>query len=213
MTTAPKPAAPATPAPTGFWRLAIIFSFIINLILVLVLVGAVVFIFPIRNAIAVPLIGGLYDNFILMNEATIRADVPVNDRIQVVDTIIVSDTLPVVFDLPLETDTTVTLVESTPIQGATIFLNGQPLPINIVLPQGTPLKIRLGLTVPVSQTVPVILNVPVNLDVPVKLNVGVNIPLKQTELNVPFTNLAEIVKPYNDLLNQTPASIEQLLGQ
>lgn len=82
------------------------------------------------------------------------------------------------------------------------------MPTDIVL-QGTPLNIHLVLVVPVSQTVPVVLHVPVdlevpiNLDVPVSLDVPVNIPLSETDLHQPFTNLAALLRPYNRLLELT----------
>ena len=67
-------------------------------------------------------------------------------------------------------------------------------------------------TVPVVLDVPITLNVPINLDVPVNLQVPVNIPLRDTELHEPFTNLASLVGPYNALLDATPSSWAELFG-
>ena len=92
-----------------------------------------------------------------MDQAHIRTTITVSDTIQV------KDTIPVVFDLPLSQKTEVTLTKNTPIKGATIYLNGQAVPLDLDLPPGTKLGIQLDLTVPVNQTVPVVLNVPVNL--------------------------------------------------
>ena len=178
---------------SGFWKFAVLFSFLVNAILVLVLLVVVGLIFQIKNGIAAPLIGGLYDNFVLMDDAHIVSAIAVNDTIQV------NDTIPVVFDLPLNQETAVILTQDTPVSGATIFLNGAAIPINVILPQGTPLNIRLNMTVPVSQTVPVVLNVPVHLQVPV------DIPLNRTQLHQPFANLAQLVAPYNALLNALPS--------
>lgn len=194
-----KPAKPASVI-TGFWRFAILFSFLVNVILVLVLLVVVGLIFQIKNGIASPLIGGLYDNFLLMDQAHIVT------TIQVVDTIQVNDTIPVVFDLPLQQDTAVTLIQDTPINNATIYLNGSPIALNIVLPQGTPLNINLNMTVPVSKTIPVVLNVPINLQVPV------DIPLAQTNLHEPFTNLAALVQPYDAMLDALPSSWGEIPG-
>jgi hypothetical protein len=199
------PAAPlAEPQPIAgrFWKFAILFSFALNVILVLVLLGLGVMIFEIKNSLAQPIIGGLHSSFVEMDQASIITTIDVND------TITVNDTIPVVFDLPLNQQTTVTLVEATTIPNTTVFLNGVPIQTNIILPQGTPLNISLNLVVPVSQTIPVVLRVPVALKVPV------NIPLNQTELHPPFTNLASIVGPYNDLLNGLPSSWgEAVTGQ
>jgi len=192
--------APAGAGLTGFWKFAILFSFLVNIVLVAVLLVAVGLIFEIKNGIASPLVGGLYDNFVLMDKARIVSTIAVNDTIQV------NDTIPVVFDLPLNQDTQVVLTQDTPVNGATIFLNGTPIAVNVVLPRGTPLNIKLNMTVPVSTTIPVVLNVPVRLQVPV------DIPLNQTELHPPFTNLAALVAPYNALLQALPSSWAGIVG-
>jgi hypothetical protein len=59
---------------------------------------------------------------------------------------------------------------------------GQLYPnVNLNLPAGTPLMIRLKLDVPLQTTIPV------------KLDVPVNIPLKDTELGPQFERLGKIV--------------------
>jgi hypothetical protein len=42
--------------------------------------------------------------------------------------------------------------------------------------------------------------------------VPVNIPLRETELHQPFTNLAALVEPYDTLLDNTPSSWAELFG-
>ena len=59
---------------------------------------------------------------------------------------------------------------------------------------------------PVSQTIPVALKVPVVLNVPV------DIPLDQTELHPPFTRLAGLVGPYDQMLDKLPSSWKELFG-
>jgi hypothetical protein len=186
--------------PQAAWNSMIVFSFVVNVVLVLVLLVLGLLLFDIKSSIAQPLIGGLHSNFVLMDNAHIISTIAVNDTIQV------NDTMPVVFDLPLNQATVVTLTAPTTIQGATILsLNAGGLSLynavgDIVLPAGTPLPVQLSLVVPVSQTIPVHLNVPVNLTVPV------DIPLNQTELHPPFTNLASLVGPYSELLKGLPDS-------
>lgn len=208
----------------AFWKAATLFSLVVNLVLLVVVLGLGLLVFQIKRAIAAPLVGGLHANFVQMDEATIITTVlvedtiQVNDTIQVVDNIQVNDTLPVVFDLPLNTATVVTLTRDTTVPNTTVFLNGLPVPTDIILPVGTPLDIQLNLIVPVSQTVPVVLDVPVNLDVPISLDVPVSlqvpvsIPLRETELHEPFTNLAALVAPYDALLDATPSSWAELFG-
>lgn len=204
--------------PSAFWRAATLFSFIVNGVLLVVVLAAGLLIFQIKRSIAQPLIGGLYTSFVQMDAASIVATVhvddtiTVNDTIYVNDTITVNDTLPVIFNLPLDTNTQVVLTDDTPIPNTTVMLNGLAVPTDIVLPAGTPLNIHLVLVVPVSQTVPVVLHVPIqlevpiNLEVPVSLEVPVNIPLRDTDLHQPFTNLANLLAPYNALLELTPSS-------
>ncbi len=203
----PAPQPGARPAlagplklPQAVWNSMIVFSFVVNVILVIVLLALGLLLFDIKSSIAQPLIGGLHSNFVLMDNAHIMTTIAVNDTIQV------NDTMPVVFDLPLNQATVVTLTAPTTILGATILsLNAGGLALynavgDIVLPAGTPLPVQLSLIVPVSQTIPVHLNVPVNLTVPV------DIPLNQTELHPPFTNLASLVGPYAELLKGLPDS-------
>ncbi len=189
-------------APSGwdrFQKFAVLFSFVMNLILLLVVLTLGVFFFQIKNAVAKPLLGGLYNGFVAMDQAHITSTIPVNTTIEV------NDTIPVVFDVPLKTDTVVTLVKDTQIPNTTIYLNGAPIPVNIILPAGTPLSLNLDLTVPVSQTVPV------KLTVPVSLAVNVDIPLQQTELHRPFASLRDLFAPYYALVSALPESWTQAL--
>jgi hypothetical protein len=190
--------------PDAFWKAATLFSFAINLGLVIALIALGLMVFRIKQGIARPLITGLHTNFVQMDAAHIVTSV------QVVDTIHVNDTLPVVFDPPLSTNTTVTLKCDIPIPNTTVYFNGLPAPTNIALPAGTPLDIKLDLVVPVSKTVPVVLDVPVSLNVPVNFNVPIDIPLNQPELHAPFTGLANLVGPYDSLLSAAPSSWSDL---
>jgi hypothetical protein len=192
--------------PQAVWNSMIVFSFIVNIVLAVVVLVLGILLFSIKNSIAQPLIGGLHSSFVQMDNAHIVT------TINVKDTITVDDQLPVVFDLPLNQATVVTLTAPTTINGATIVqLNAGGLQLynavgDIVLPAGTGLPVQLSLVVPVSQTVPVVLNVPINLNVPV------DIALNQTDLHPPFTNLANIVGPYNALLEQAPNSWAEVFG-
>ncbi len=205
---APKTAAPAKPGaprklkiPQAAWNTMIVFSFIVNAVLVIVLLVVGMLLFKIKASIAQPLIGGLHSNFVKMDDASIITTITVSD------TILVNDTMPVVFDLPLSTNTVVTLTQAVAIPNTTVILNGIPIPTDIILPAGTPLTINLDLTVPVSKTIPVKLTVPVLLTVPV------NIPLNRTELHEPFTNLSNLVGPYDVLLQSLPGSWPEVFGQ
>jgi hypothetical protein len=168
----------------AFWTVAAIFSIGLNIILIVAVIIIGQQLFAINNLIEDGLISGLYDNFVLMDEATI------------VTSVTVEDTIPVQFDLPVTTNTTVTLTEPTSINGASVVISTGVLninaPANIVLPAGVELPIALDITVPVDQEVPVVLEVPVD------------IPLSQTELHEPFVGLQEVVSPYRQLLGDLP---------
>lgn len=202
----PKTKPEPKPLAGEFWRFAVLFSFVMNILLLVVVAGLVGLVFQITGGVAGPIVGGLHDSFLQMQRASIITSIPVNE------TITVNDTIPVVFDLPLNQNTTVVTTEPLTISGATVNIQSGGLTLNananIVLPAGTSLPVQLNLVVPVSQTVPVSLKVPVQITVPV------NIPLAQTELNAPFTQLAGIVAPYDALLKTLPASwSEAFLGK
>ncbi len=189
----------------SFKGFAILFSFIVNVIFVLLFVVVIAFAFQIKKNIAGPLIGGLYGSFVQMDAAHIQMSIPVNTTIQV------NDTMPVVFDLPLQQNTNVILSENTLITGASVTIAGGVLQLNnapttIFLPKGTVLPVTLNLTVPVSQTVPVSLSVPINIPV------AVDIPLDQTELHEPFSNLRDLFAPYYNVVSLLPDSWGELVG-
>jgi hypothetical protein len=181
----------------AFWTVASVVSLTVNLILILVLLILGRQLFAIKTLVEDGLIGGLYENFVKMDEANIQTTILVNDMIQV------KDQIPVVFDLRLNQDTVVTLVEDVSIPQTKVMLNGVFIETTVVLPEGTPLNITLDLVVPVSTTVPVVLDVPVTLKVPV------DIPLDQTELHTPFVGLQEVVSPYQMTLSALPDSWEE----
>ncbi|MBI4772546.1 MAG: hypothetical protein HY784_19460 [Chloroflexi bacterium] len=195
----------------AFWRSATLFSFVINLVLLTVVIVLALWLFDIKSTVVGPLVEQLHTSFVEMDQAHIRTVIQVVDTIQVSDTIHLKDQLPVAFDLPLATDTQVILTQDTPVKNAIIYLNEQPVPLDIVLRAGTPLNIKLGLTVPVSQTVPVELDVPVRLQVPISLPVSVDIPLADTELHEPFARLEQAVGPYDSLLSEIPNTWDQAL--
>jgi hypothetical protein len=174
-------------------------SLAVNIILFVVLIILGTQIFNLKAVLEDQLIGGLYDSFVQMDEANITTTIVVSDTIQV------KDSLPVVFSLPLQQETEVVLTRDAPIRRATVFLNGAPVPTDIILRRGTRLNIYLDMSVPVNQVIPV------ELDVPVHLTVPVDIPLNQTELHQPFVGLQEVVLPYKTLLEQMPDSWGELV--
>jgi hypothetical protein len=182
----------------AFWTTASLLSLTINIILIVIIILLTRYLFTLQYMLDDELVTALNDNFALMDDAHIIT------TIQVSDTIKVEDNIPVVFDLPLQQETQVVLTRDTPVKNATIFLNGQAVPIDIILRKGTPLNIALDLVVPVNQTIPVVLNVPVNLTVPV------DIPLNETDLHVPFAGLQGALGPIKELLAMMPKEATDL---
>jgi hypothetical protein len=178
----------------AFKNFAIIFSFVVNLILIVVLLAAVPLILPIVNNIAVPIVGGLNQSFVDMGQARIVRIIEVNDNI------------PIRFDVPLTTATTVQLLEPVPLQAPTTFvlpggggfINGT---VSLDLPAGIDLPVQLDLIVPVSQTIPV------------NLAVAVDIPMAETELGQPFQNLQAIFGPLDLFLRALPDDASDLFDR
>jgi len=171
----------------AFWTIASVMSFTVNIVLVIVLaillqnfrtVGVTV------NGLSDQLLGGLYNNFVKMDQAHITTSIPVSKEI------------PVQFTLNVSGPTNVILSEDVPISGALVTVNTGGLNINnaranIVLPQGTVLPIFIqNLSVPVDQSVLA------------ELNVAVDIPLNQTDLHEPFVGLQKVVEPFYCLIKQ-----------
>lgn len=176
----------------AFWTITGLLSLGLNAVLIaaVILLGGELF--AIKNLVSEQLVGGLAQNFALMDQAVIRTNVVVNDRI------------PVQFTLPISKQTTVILTDDMPINGANVNMRTGGLsivnaPTDIILPAGTPLDIQLTMDIPVDTTIPVTLNVPVD------------IPLNQTELHEPFVGLQQVIAPYNSLLEELPNSWNEVL--
>jgi hypothetical protein len=168
----------------AFWTIASIISLTVNIILIIILLLAWQMLGQIRTiqtyglGEASGLLGGLYTNFVKMDEANIRTSIHVEKEI------------PVQFSLNVSGPTNVTLSQPVTISGATVWvqtggLNIRDANATIVLPAGVVLPINIeNLVVPVDQKVLAALDVPVD------------IPLDQTELHEPFTGLQDVVKPW-----------------
>lgn len=176
----------------AYWTVTGSLSIIVNIVLLVVVIILAGQLFEIKKVVNDQLIGGLYNNFVRMDEATIRTSIPIKTSV------------PARFDLPLKTQTNVRLTQDTYITGARVSLYGGVVTINsaptdIVLPAGTLLPVELDLVVPVDQ------------QIPVELVVDVDIPLKQTELHQPLTGLQQVLDPYYRMLSNTPNSWTEAL--
>ena len=99
----------------AFKTFAILFSFTMNLVLLIVLLLLAPQILPLVDNSVKPLVGGLNESFVQMSGATID------------QTIVVDQMMPLELDVPLETETIVTITENVPLSG---------IPARFVLPDG-----------------------------------------------------------------------------
>jgi hypothetical protein len=181
---------------SGIKNFMIVFSFIVNLVLVVIVVGLLLFIFDIKNNVVTPLVAGLHSSFVGLNEATIDWTIPVRDNI------------PVVLTVPLETNTVVTLTDNVPLSvAATINLPGvgtlNNAQVFLQLPRGLELPVALDLDVPINQTLPI------------SLDVRAVIPLEMTQLDDPIQNLRLLFDPLTRALYNLPGNFGeagQLIG-
>jgi hypothetical protein len=163
----------------AFWTIASVISLGVNLVLIVILLivlqmlGAIQFT---ANDQASSLLGGLYTNFVKMDQATIASNIPVDA------------TIPLNIVVPVQATTRITLAESVVIPNAHVRINTGEVNIDadatVTLPANTALTVNLDFPLTVQN------NIPVHLDVPV------NIPLSQTELHEPFVGLQEVVEPW-----------------
>lgn len=170
----------------AFWTIASVLSMIVNVVLIIILL----LLFQMLNRIqdlqsyatnrTSGLLGGLYTNFVKMDQATISSTIPVDAQI------------PLNIVVPVQTTTEIQLDQATVIKNAHVFIDTDVLRLNapatVTLPKDTPLTVRLNFLLNVQNSVPV------HLDVPVK------IPLNQTELHEPFVGLREVVEPWYCLI-------------
>jgi len=169
----------------AFWTIASVISLSVNVVLLIALLviyqmlGGLNGIISLAQSQANGLLGGLYQNFVKMDQATIST------------TIAVDANIPLDITVPVQTSTNIALAEDVVIPNARVKIDmggAQNFHIDadaiVTLPAGTPLTVSLDFPLQVKDTIPVHLDVPVN------------IPLNQTELHDPFVGLRMVVQPY-----------------
>ena len=172
----PRPRYKFGPA---FWTIASIMSLSVNVVLLAVgllalrMLGGLQFI---AQDQASGILGGLYHNFVKMDQATIAANIPVDAMI------------PLNIVVPVQATTRITIAEPVVIPNAHVRINTGSLNIDanaeVTLPANTPLVVTLDFPLNVQNSIPV------------HLDVAVNIPLNQTQLHEPFVGLQKVVEPF-----------------
>lgn len=187
----PPPPPPVQPLESGreswfatrflpaFWTIASLISLGVNIVLIVILLIAL----QMLGALQVTaddqisgLLGGLYHNFVKMDQATITRTIPVDANI------------PLNIVVPVQATTRIILAESVVIPNAHVRINTGSLNIDadaaVTLPANTALMVTLDFPLNVQNTIPVHLDVPVN------------IPLWETQLHEPFVGLQQVVEPW-----------------
>lgn len=192
------------------WRFMIIFSFIVNFVLVAILLIAGLFIFQIKAQVADPLIGGLHSTAAGLSESTIDWIIPVRD------------TVPVVLDVPINSETitsVVTEINGVPVNqipGETVVRLTRDVPIRITgasIDAGN-LQLRnatVDITLPANTLLPVVLDLDLKLDteLDIELDVRAVIPLNETQLNDPINQLGLLFEPLAIGLHNLPNDFSQ----
>jgi len=177
----------------AFKNFAILFSFVVNFVLILILLLSPGPLFTAKAQIAEPLLVDLDSAFAALGETNI------------VTLVNIEDTMPVIFDLPLAQNTDVILTAPVPLQvPATFFLPGGGGSINGVvslnLPEKMTLPVALNMMVPVSTTIPVVMKVPVEIH------------LAEAGMGPAIEQLRAVFRPVTGLLQSLPNSTQELLS-
>ena len=163
----------------AFWTIASLMSISMNIVLIAILFIMLNMLAGIQltaNDQISGLLGGLYHNFVKMDQATITRIIPVDANI------------PLNIEVPVQATTRITLAETVTIPNAHVRINTGALNIDadavVTLPANTPLVVNLDFPLTVQNTIPIHLDVPVN------------IPLNETQLHDPFVGLRQVVQPW-----------------
>jgi hypothetical protein len=200
----------------AFKDIAILFSFIVNFVLVVVLlvvsIPALRATFALKTGMVEPLLTDLDDAFVGLGEATIDTTVQINEPIPIQFDLPLDQPLPIDFQLPIEQDTNVVLTAPVELnRPATFFLPGGGGSINgsvyLSLPPGMQLPIKLSMLVPVSQTIPVRMSVPVNQTIPIQMTVPVRIKLGESGLDPVVQELRGAIQPVKVQIESLPDGI------
>ncbi len=192
----------------AFVNFAIIFSFVVNCVLVLVLLLAIGPLLQLKTGLLEPLLYNLDDAFQGLGRTVIRATVPVDQSIGIQFDLPLDQPLDLNFELPINQSTEVVLLRDTSIPNTTVYLNNVPVRTTVVLPAGTPLPVRLNMVVPVQKTIPVRMTVPVSQTVPIQMEIPVTIQLGPAGLDPAVQRLRNVFVPARTLIESIPDRIQ-----
>lgn len=195
-----------------FANIAILFSCLVNLVLVLVLVIAVGPLLRLKAELVEPLFYNLDRAFLGLGETVIQTTVQVDQTIPIQFDLPLDQPLDLDFDLPIGQETVVVLTQPVPLELPARFvlpggggsINGS---VSLALPAGLRLPVRLDMVVPVEKTIPVRMTVPVSQTVPVQMDIPVAIQLGPSGLDPAVQRLRDVFVPARTLIESIPDGI------
>ncbi len=204
-----------------FWNafkdVAILFSFAVNFVLVVLLLGisvpALRTVFALKVGMVEPLLNDLDTAFVGLGEATIDTTVEIDESIPIQFDLLLDQSLPIDFPLLIDQNTVVVMTAPVPLSMPARFnlpggggvINGT---VSLSLPTGMVMPIRLSMVVPVSQTIPVHMVVPVNQTIPIQMSVPVHIELGEAGLDPAVQELRAVFYPLKEQIEGLPDGIE-----
>lgn len=195
----------------GFVNFATVFSFVVNLALVLALLLGMGPLFQLKNDLLEPLLHNLDRAFLRLGETNIETAVDVDQPISIRFDLPLDQPLGLDFDLPINQETVVVLTQPVPLsRPATFQLYGSGTiygNVYLELPAGMQLPVRLDMVVPVEKTIPVQMTVPVSQAVPVQMSIPVNILLGPAGLDPAVQELRDVFVPARMLIEGLPDGV------
>ncbi|MBN1200844.1 MAG: hypothetical protein JXJ20_03210 [Anaerolineae bacterium] len=169
----------------SFKTVAILLSFVINLVSLIVFLLLAMQLFKLKNGIVEPLVDGVHRDVVGLDEAVIVQSIDVEGQI------------PVRFNVPLAQATDLILTEDVPVAANATFtlpggggvINGR---VDIVLPKNSVLPVNLDLST-TAET-----------NVSARLSGELTTRVNETQLHDPLVELRDLLEPYVRVLDHLP---------
>jgi hypothetical protein len=205
-----------------FWHafkdIAIIFSFVVNFVLIATLLAvsipALRATLALKSAMVEPLLTDLDAAFVELGASRIDTTIAINQSTPISFTLPLSEPLDIDFTLDIQKHTAVVLQEPVPLNGLPArfnlpggggMINGS---VSLSLPAGLRLPVWLDMSVPVSKTIPVRMEVPVDQRVNIAMDVPVQIDLGEAGLAPAVEELRAVFRPVRAQIERLPDGVE-----
>jgi hypothetical protein len=174
-----------------FWKSLTVGSVALNLLLIFAIIAIANSFFEIRAVVIKFVNDGVAKTASIQEDTTLSASVRVQHEV------------PLMFEVPLQRNTGVTLSEQALIEGASISIRSATLsidaPASLTLPAGAELPLALDTTVNVDTVVPIDVTVPIEF------------PIAGTEIGESLTAMQGLFEPYQAVVSELPGCWQMLL--